>query len=151
MLEFRFPELTKEVLANNWVWKEKEEILSILDKGHAVVGSKRIIDDIRRGNCSLKIREIEQLRIHPEGFAMKKNHPLFRNISKQILHYMTDGNITAIIEKHMKKLCPSSQSWDKLPKADMSKMRGLVLMALTCAGLGCCVIIYETLEWKFPW
>ena len=32
VLELRFPDLYKEVVANNWLWKEKEEILDILDK-----------------------------------------------------------------------------------------------------------------------
>ena len=80
---------------------------------------------------------------------MKKDHPLFRNISKQILHYMTDGNITSITEKHTKKPCPSSQSWNKLPKADLRKMRGLVLITVAFAGLGLCVIACEKFVPKY--
>ena len=78
------------------------------------------------------------------GFAMTKNHPFIPKISKLITEYLANGTFTEIYERHVNDKCPSTKSWSTLPRADLTKMKGLLLVTLGFAIFGSGVILFES-------
>ena len=77
----------------------------------------------------------------PMAMALRKNHPLFPNISYQIMKYVTSGWVMKLIQRHTETCPANKQSKYKLPKADLYNMEGLLVVSLSFGLCGGCIIV----------
>ena len=128
----------------NQFWKSSSEIPYHLRKGRAIFASQRAYDVIKRQNCSQTFRTFGQSGVSQKAFALRKNHPLFQNISRKILDYLANGVITEIINRYKPK-CSVTKKNNILPRSNLENMKGLLAVTASMALFGGFLMIAEYL------
>ena len=143
----RFPEIYDDIIANNRVWKNSSDMLKQLHDQNAVFGYQIELESLKRANCDFTYRTIDILGSRAAGFALSKNHPLTSDISAAILRYQANGFIADTMERYKGKRCPCTKAKGSLPRTDVRKMKGLLMVTVILAALSAIFIFFDKLPW----
>ena len=142
----RFPKIYEDIEANGWFWESKSDVFRHLEEGNAVYARSDTIEMASRLNCSLRARVVAHIASRQQGFAMRKGHPLLRNISRQIIKYQAEGKIEDIVNRYSEAECSSNGPRRSLPQANLIEMRGLLVVTAMMAVLGVSVVFLGKLR-----
>ena len=146
-----FPDVYRDIEANSWFMRHIDDAPDLLAGGNAVYG---FVFDLKRlvaGNCSLfaGVDIFHYVGTLPSGFAMRKDHHMLGQISRQIVKYLADGSIEDIIDKYSGSgncsLTNSQHQPSTPPRGDLAKMKGLLVVAAALGGFGVTVAAMEAL------
>ena len=146
IFKHRYPEIYNDIFSNDLVWRNESDMLNIINERQAVFGLQSEIENVKRANCNLQLRTIDILGTFSAGLAVRKNLTLLPNISLSILEHLMDGVIVNITEKHTRKKCPTRGGMSNPPRADLEKMKGLLIITASLAAFSAIVIIIERLS-----
>ena len=143
-----YKDIYENIRSNNWFWKNDTEIVKHLKEGYAVFAQSYVLERVKRRNCDINIRTITELGSQYQGFAMRKGHPLLANISMQIIKYLSSGRMLEILERYHKDACPLKTAASSLSRADLAKMKGLLLSTIVLIVIGAGVVFAQSMvEW----
>ena len=126
LFKTRFKKVYEEIETNKWFWEKDDDILRHLEANHAVFAKIDAIQRVLKKHCNLTVKTLEPMGLRQTGFAMRKDHPMMENVSRQIIKYLADGSIMDIIADYAEAKCPAKKPWNALPRADLPKMKGLL-------------------------
>ena len=141
-----FPDVYRDIVAHSWFMRHIDDAPDLLAGGNAVYGIVFDLKILMARNCSLGLDIFHYVGTLPSGFAMRKNHPMLGQISRQIVKYLADGSIEDIIDKYsgsgkcslvnVHQHQQHQQSIPAPPRADLAKMKGLLVVVAALGGFG---------------
>ena len=150
-----FPDVYRDIVAHSWFMRHIDDAPDLLAGGNAVYGIVFDLKILMARNCSLGLDIFHYVGSLPSGFAMRKNHPMLGQISRQIVKYLADGSIEDIVDKYagsgncslaiVQQHQQHQPSAPAPPRGDLAKMKGLLVVAAALGGLGVAVAGVEAL------